>query len=169
MGKLTDLAARHALWLVVLASAGALATALVAQYGFDLQPCVLCVYQRWPYVVAAGLAVLGLVFVPDPRGRALVLALAGLAFAASAAIAGFHVGVEQHWWQGTTACGGGGTPDSLEALRNQILGAPVVRCDDIAWQLFGVSMAGYNFLYAGGLAAASLILAWRRGVREGGA
>jgi len=37
-----------------------------------------------------------------------------------------------------------------------ILAAPIVRCDDIAWSLFGISMAGYNILYSGALGAFAL-------------
>ena len=42
---------RGALALAALASATALAAAFIGQYGLELQPCVLCVYQRWPYVI----------------------------------------------------------------------------------------------------------------------
>jgi disulfide bond formation protein DsbB len=35
----------------------------------------------------------------------------------------------------------------------QILAAPIVRCDDIAWQLAGISMAGWNALLSLALAA----------------
>ncbi len=46
--------------IVVFASLAALVTAYVAQYGFDLQPCVLCLYQRWPYGVAIVIAMLAI-------------------------------------------------------------------------------------------------------------
>ena len=82
---------------------------------------------------------------------------AGLTLLTGAAIAAFHVGVEQHWWQGTAECGAvDGAADSLEALRAQILTAPTVRCDEVPWSLFGISMAGYNFLVSLGLGAGAL-------------
>ena len=41
-------------------------------------------------------------------------------------------------------CGGdgGGTGNALDDIMN----TPLVRCDEPAWTLFGISLAGYNFL-----------------------
>ena len=57
----------------------------------------------------------------------------------------YHAGVEQKWWEGPKTC----TSNSIEGLSandllNQILAAPIVRCDEIAWDLLGISMAGWN-------------------------
>ena len=126
------------------------------QYLGGLQPCTLCLYQRWPWWVAGVLALLALFVVADRRLSRALVALCALSVLIGAGIAFYHVGVEQQWWAGPTACsGGGGTPQTLEKLRAQVLGAPVVRCDEVAWSLFGISMAGYNGLIslATGLAA----------------
>ena len=152
--------------LIVAASAAALAAAFGFQYLGGLDPCVLCVYQRYPYgaTILLGLAA----FVAPPgRPRAMVLWLAAMAFLVGAGIAAFHVGVEQQWWAGLEACAGGasGAPQNLNALMNS-LGRPPARCDEVAWSLFGISMAGYNFLIALGLAAFS-IWAARRAARTG--
>ncbi len=156
---------RNAASLVVTVCVLALGAALVAQYIFDLQPCQLCVYQRWAYVAAgmAGFVALAVFRTPArAAGRATLVGLAALAFAAGAATAGFHVGVEQGWWPGSAACvGAAGTPDSIDQVRQQLMAAPVVRCDEIAWALFGVSMAGWNFLASVVFAAASLFAAAR--------
>jgi disulfide bond formation protein DsbB len=73
---------------------------------------------------------------------------------ATAGIALFHVGVEQKWWEGTSACVGQFAPGmSAEELQQAIQDAPIVRCDVPAWEMFGISMAGYNLLYALALAA----------------
>jgi disulfide bond formation protein DsbB len=148
---------------VLVASLGALATALTAQYWGGLHPCILCLYQRWPYGVAIALALVALLLGRGARGW--VVGLAGLAFLVGAGIAAFHVGVEQGWWQGTAQCGDSGTPNSIEALRAQILAAPVVRCTDIAWQLGGISMAGFNVIASLILAAITLTGA-RRQIRS---
>lgn len=150
---------RLAAALTTALGAGALALAFAAQYLGGLAPCVLCIYQRYPYGVVAGLGILALLL-GGSRGtvRALV-ALAGIALLVNAGIAAFHVGVEQHWWAGTAECGATlGAGLTAEELKAQLMAAPVVRCDEIPWSLFGISMAGYNFLLAlvSGLAA----LAW---------
>ena len=153
--------------LILAASLGALASAMVAEYVFDLPPCPLCVYQRWPYVATALLAALAMATATRGRWPALLVGLAGLVFAGESALAFYHVGVEQGWFEGLAACAGvGETPDTLEALRAQLLeGPPPPRCDEPAWTLFGVSMAGYNVIYAAVFAgfsgAAAVIMAKR--------
>ena len=79
------------------AGVAALAVALVAQYGFGLRPCVLCIAQRVPFVLAALLGLAALTPAAARAQRPLVL-LAGLAFLANTALAVYHVGVEDHWW-----------------------------------------------------------------------
>ena len=76
-----------------------------------------------------------------------------------AAIAAYHVGVERGWFAGLAACAGGaGTPATVDALKAMLLDQPPAPpCDQVQWSLFGVSMAGYNMLYAATLAAISLI------------
>ena len=122
--------------------AALLAGAYLAQYGFGLYPCEMCWWQRYPHFVALALAAAAFV---RPANRALLL-LAALALAVSAAIGAFHAGVEYGWWQGLTACTSaveaGGDP--LEAILN----APLVRCDVAPWSLFGISLAGWNFLFS---------------------
>ena len=145
--------------LLLLASAAVLGTALASQYFGGLQPCILCIYQRLPYAAVIGIATAALFLPTGPRAVALVLA--GLAMLTGTGIAVFHVGVEQHWWQGTAECGAVGSADSLEALRAQVLAAPTVRCDEVPWSLFGISMAGYNVLVSLVLGIASLVAARR--------
>jgi disulfide bond formation protein DsbB len=147
------------------ASIAVLGAALLSQYLGGLQPCELCHWQRYPYVAtavlgasAAALAYMG----GSVRGVGLLIALAGLAFAVGAGIAVYHVGVEQRWWEGAAACGGPVfSATDVESLRRAIMARPVVRCDEVAWSLFGVSMAGYNALVSGALAFGALAAARR--------
>ena len=144
--------------LIVAVSLGALATALASQHWGGLQPCVLCFYQRYAYLGAIAFGLLGLIAGPRTGTRRAAVALAGLAFLTGAAIAAFHVGVEQQWWRGTAECHAPlFDPDaSIEDLRKQLLGLRFVPCDEIRWSLFGISMAGYNVFASLGFAAASL-------------
>lgn len=137
--------------LAGLATLGAVATlgaGFFFQHVIGLVPCELCILQRWPHVAAAALGGAWLL-----TGSRWLLPLAALVLLAGAGIAGYHVGVEQQWWPGPTACSApdfsGLSPrEMLEALRR----APVVRCDEIPWSLFGISMAGYNGLLSLALA-----------------
>lgn len=144
-------------------AAAALAVALIAQYGFDLQPCVLCIWQRWPYLAAIGLGLAAVVLRGRPGAAAALATLAALAVLTSGGIGAFHVGVEQGWWEGTAGCGAAAMPDDLTSLRAQLLAQPIVRCDEVAFSLFGISMAGWNLIYAIGLAGLAGWTLWRTG------
>ncbi len=149
---------------MIAACAAVLGGALLFQYAGGLYPCALCFAQRWPYYFAIGLAVLALSLTGDPGARDTVRALflvIALVFVGGATLAGYHVGVEQQWWPGTNACGGGLNARglSLEELRKRLLDQPIVRCDRPAWTLFGISLAGFNVAISLGLAALSAALA----------
>ena len=154
--------------LVVLVSVGALAAAYVAQYGFGLEPCVLCLYQRYVYMTAGAVGLAGIVLAATPAVGRWALRAAGLVFLLGAAVAVFQVGVEQHWWRGTAACHAPvfDPSASVDQLREAMLDTSFVPCDVVAWSLFGISMAGYNGLVSLALAAASFWAAGRLG-REG--
>jgi disulfide bond formation protein DsbB len=155
-----------ALLLLALASAAALGVALISQYVFGLQPCVLCVYQRWPLLAVAVLgAGAALLFGRQPHGTAVLVALvtALLLLLLDAGIAGYHVGVEQGWWTGTAECTGpAGQARTLAELKAQIMATPIVRCDEVAFSLFGISMAGYNLIFCLALAGYAGATIWRR-------
>ena len=132
--------------------------ALGFQYLGDLAPCPLCVWQRYALIAAMMLA-LGSALAMDNTAR-VMLFLAGVAFVTSAGIGGFQVGVEHGWWQGSQACTGGQpTPATLDQLMAQVQGKPPARCDEVAWSLFGISLAGYNFLISLALAAVASVRA----------
>ena len=152
----SQLPARAVAMLAFAAGAGALIGALIAEHGFGLRPCILCYWQRYAHLAAAALALVALLF-PQRLPR-LSLGAAGLAFLASAGIAGFHVGVEQRWWQGTASCHSPAfDPNAgIEELEQMLLATDFVPCDEVAWSLFGISMAGYNLLYS--LGAGCLLL-----------
>ncbi|MXO65695.1 disulfide bond formation protein B [Altererythrobacter endophyticus] len=131
-----------------------LAGAYIGQYGFGLYPCEMCWWQRYPHFAAVILGIMGTFVAP----RRLWIAFAALAIMASGVIGGFHAGVEYGWWQGPTACSNltAGAADPLQA----IMTAPLVRCDQVAWSLFGISLAGWNFIVSllSGLAIFSLLM-----------
>ncbi len=143
--------------IAAFGSAALLAGAFGFQYIGGLWPCTLCIWQRWPHAAAIVFAALGL-----SLPHRIWPILGGVAALTTAAVALFHVGVEQAWWEGLATC----TADtmgnvSLDDLLNTdvTVGAPV-RCDAIAWQMFGISMAGWN-----GLVSLVLAAVWFRSAR----
>lgn len=146
---------------LVFISLGTLGFVLFTQYGLGLRPCVLCVYQRIPYVVIIALGLLA--YALPPQKALWFILLAALALVVESGIAGFHIGVEQHWWEGTAHCSGQipGANATIEELRAAILNAPITRCDQITAQFLGISMATYNFFYSLALAGLTFT-AWKK-------
>lgn len=156
-------AERMARLLALGVPAALLGGAYVSQYGFGLYPCEMCWWQRYPHFAAVAIALLG-IFAPAPVGRRLAM-LAALAIGISGLIGAYHAGVEYGWWEGVTACTstaatGGGDP--LDAIMN----APIIRCDEAQWTLFGISLAGFNFLISTAGAGIIWLLLGRSG-RQG--
>jgi len=160
LAALDALSAGRLALLAGLAGAAALAGALASQHLGGLRPCALCYGQRYPYWIALGLG-LAAPLLPAAGARAL-LALVGGLLAGNASLALYHVGVEQKWWESfLAACtggGGAGRAQSVDALLAQLQATPIVRCDAVPISVLGLSMAGWNAVYAAALAA--LVLAW---------
>jgi disulfide bond formation protein DsbB len=153
-------------WIATALAFSALCVAWLAQYGGGLAPCELCMLQRYGYWVAIVIGLVAIFFSRKPKPRKLWLNLMGLAFLVVTGIAIFHVGVEQGWWQGTAACvGTASAGQSVDDLTAAINNAPVTRCDEAAFEMFGISMAGYDALYAFALAIFAFWGAAKRGYR----
>ena len=144
---LTYLTRRNLILAATLGSAAMLLAAWGFQYLGGLAPCKLCYWQRYPYMAAVPVGLLALAL------PGIALPLLGAATAAGTSAVGlYHTGVERGWWQGPDTCTsgpiGGLSPDQL---LDQIMAAPLVRCDEIAWEFLRLSMASWNALAALGL------------------
>jgi disulfide bond formation protein DsbB len=148
------------LWplLTALASAAMLAAAhLYFQRFLGLAPCALCLDQRnWHWAVLGVSLVLFLVTRWKPGLLRWAIMLIGLVLLGSAAMGAYHDAVEQHWviaqCDARLNAGEIGTIDfSAELI--------VPRCDEIAWSLFGISMASYNAIISLLLALSSFVVA----------
>lgn len=146
---------------VVAVSLGALAVAFLSQWEGGLLPCVLCVWQRWAYGAALGFGLAALALHRREAPRRIALGFAALAFLAVAAIAFYHVGVEQAWWQGAETCQGAGITSGMnrDDIKFAILNAPTVSCNDVPWSLWGLSIAGFNVIFSLLFAAATTVFA----------
>ena len=132
-----------------------LGTALIAEHVYNLDPCILCIYQRIPFAIAALLSLLGLILSYSPDRMKMVaglIFLSALCFLADSIIAAYHTGVERHWWasflEGCTV-DFGDSNDLLAMIEN----TQAVRCDEIPWAdpFIGLSMANYNAVMSFGL------------------
>src|SRR5262249_2795121 len=130
--------------------------ALILQYGLGLQPCPLCLEQRYAYYFAIPLPLT--VLVGDQVGasrKVLVAALVAIALGMlwNASLGVYHSGIGWKWWAGPQECTGAlGDLGSTGGLLNKLESITLVRCDEAAWRFLGLSLAGYNALISLALA-----------------
>ncbi len=161
-----DVHASRAAGLILLIAAATIAGAWIFQ-AFGIAPCELCLSERIPYYVGVPVAAATLVFALR-ESKALMLAgfiALFLIFAFSAGFGIYHAGVEWHFWEGPTACTGSTMTKAatMQDFMNQLRTVKVVRCDDVAIRILGLSLAGWNALIS---AALAIMAIW--GVRKVG-
>jgi len=149
--------------VAILLPVALLGGALVSQYVGGLYPCEMCMWQRYAHLGAI-FAALGAIVLRGTQGMSATFTmLAALVLLTSGLIGGFHAGVEYGWWEGFTTCSTSARPAG-QSMLDAIMAAPLVRCDVSPWDLFGISLAGFNALFsiAGALAVFLFIRKWSR-------
>lgn len=137
--------------LLLIGSIIPLGGALISQYGFGLNPCEMCIFQRIPYAL---IALLGFLALLKPTLCRLLLKIGIILWVIDAALAAYHTAIEQGWVESVTGCTAGNAGDgSIEALRAAILNSPLVSCADVAFYFMGLSMASWNIITTLTLAA----------------
>lgn len=125
-------------------------------------PCALCLDQRevhWAALALAGVGLIASRFQGTERWLAAGLGALTVAYLFSTGLAGYHAGVEWDFWEGPSACAGGRGNAPLEMPVDgffESLNEPssvTVSCDEAAWRMMGISMAGYNALISLAMAA----------------
>ena len=134
---------RQALLFSGIISFTLLASAISLEFFYDLAPCKLCIWQRWPHVIIVVVMLLGL---SGPK-KTWILLLISLSAIVTGSIGFHHTGIEQGWWSGPTGCSSQfGSETNISTLTKLLLETPVVKCDEIVWSLFNISMASWNSL-----------------------
>jgi disulfide bond formation protein DsbB len=149
-----------AAYVIAAASVGALAFAFVMQFGFGIEPCELCLWQRAPFAATAVVALIAAFVRPFERYMWLLLGLCAALFLASTGLAVFHSGVERHWWVWHSGCTALNIDaDSVEEILQKLQHTPVARCDQIGWAFLGLSMANWNIPFSLALTLFSAVAA----------
>jgi disulfide bond formation protein DsbB len=131
-------------FIAILGSALLLLGALGFQYLGDLPPCKLCYWQRYPHILAI---IFGVIYYYTAI-PAIVVFPAVAAFS-SAGVGAYHFGIEKELWPGPNTCSSGNLNNiSTDALIEQIMSAPITKCDEVLWSFFNISMAGWNTIFS---------------------
>ena len=136
--------------LVLVIATATIAGAWYFQLVLGLQPCPMCLEQRYAYYLAIPLAALTALAAGQNAPRRLLtcgLAVLALATLGNAVFGAYHAGVEWKFWAGPADCTG--PVDSLGSagsLLDRLDTVKVVMCDQVQWSFLGISLAGYNAL-----------------------
>ncbi len=155
---MTFLARLRPIWpLVTLFGSGVLLAGAHAFQRFGgLAPCPLCLDQRnWHWAVVAVSIALFVVLRIAPQFSRWAAATVGLVLLGAAGMAFYHVAVEQGWV--IAQCDARINLDDLAFDTTGEVNVP--KCDQIAWSMFGISMAGWNGIISLSLALASFVVA----------
>ena len=168
MPRMTRIPTRLAAAILAVAAFVALGAAFSAEWWGGLVPCALCLVERWPYRVAIGFGVLG-VLLPPMLGR-VAIAGALLAGLFAVATAGTHVGVEFGWWPSPLPeCAAPQFEQGSIAERLKSMPArPSKPCDDAVYPVEAIplSFAQAGFIYALLFSAGAAWLLAHSGRRE---
>jgi disulfide bond formation protein DsbB len=140
--------------LILAAAVFGLAGAWTFQW-LGYEPCELCLKERTAFYAALPIATAAIFLARNARPAYARAALALLAaiFAANAALAFYHAGVEWKLWAGPADCTGAfAQPATMEEFRRQLQHVHVVRCDEPALKLLGLSLAFWDFVLSSLLA-----------------
>jgi len=143
---------------IFLICVGALSTAYFVEYVIGIDPCILCLYQRIPYVAAGLFAVFAMIGKPGSFTQQMALLGCTIAFLIGMSLAVYHFGVEEGFWQ--ASCSGAQSMDlNFDDLKASIMAEPLKACDTKDWVMLGLSITVYNTvasLFLAGLSFTSL-------------
>lgn len=144
-----------------LVCAALMAAALYFQYGMNLEPCPLCIFQR-VFVIVTGLILLvGALHNPGRLGRRIYGGLTALTATLGAAVAGRHVWIENLPFDQQPGCGYSlndmlETFPLLKTLKLVLAGSG--GCGQVAWSFLGLSMPSWTLIFFIGFTGLGLLL-----------
>ena len=123
-----------------------LISAFIIEFALGHEPCKLCIYQRIPYFLS--IILIGLIFFIKKLEKITLLTLS-LVFFISFVLAFYHFGIEQGFFQETTAC----FTDNLqnELTKEQILEKlkqSNISCKNVSFKVLGLSLASINSIFS---------------------
>ena len=122
-----------------------LISAFYLEYFHGALPCDLCITQRWFHgaIIAYSLVIIFILNKTSISKKLLLLG--GTILWLSSSIAGlYHFGIEMNFWTGPDGCSSNidFSKDTLKYLLNK---SPI-KCDEVMFSIFGLSLAGWNAL-----------------------
>ena len=135
----------------------------VLQYFFGMAPCDMCINERYPYFIVI---ILGTVSYRIKSNTKVVEIVTNLIFAIIYFIgliySVYHVGIEKKYWIGSSNCSSEINALDIETLSSQLMGMPIIRCDEPTFLFNFISIAELNSIAMGILLIFSLIVLYKK-------
>ena len=134
------------LFIILIFISFILVSAFIIEYGFDHQPCKLCLYERIPYFLSI-LLITKIFFI---RGHEkIILLILSIVFVISSMLAFYHFGIEQGFFNESLACTTENSSENLskEEVLEQ-LKQNTVGCKDVSFRILGFSLAAINTIFS---------------------
>ncbi len=116
--------------------------ALYIEYILGYEACNLCLYQRIPFLVAIFVSFIGYNYSKNDK----ILILIIIIFSISFFISGYHYGIENNIFDEFSGCVNNSLNITNKAELLKSLNNNIPSCKDVNFKLFGISLAGINFL-----------------------
>ena len=121
-------------------------SALIIQYWLGHEPCKLCFYERIPYFLSILLLIKILFFKKYEKISLLILSLL---FVSSTALAFYHYGIEQGFFNESLVCK---IEDLSKILSKEQLVEQLkqnsVSCKNVSFKILGLSLATINTIFS---------------------
>ena len=128
--------------LIILLCLTSICYAFFVEYILGYKPCILCKYQRVPYVLGL---IIGLFGFFKPLNTKMCIYVF-LTFLISMTLSGYHVGIEQELYQSIFNCSGDNLSILEEGKLLESLNVINPDCRNVNFAIFGVSLATINFV-----------------------
>jgi len=116
--------------------------ALYVENILGYKACKLCLYQRIPFLVAIFFSFIGYNYSKNDK----ILIFIIIIFSTSFFISGYHYGIENNIFDEFSGCVNNSLNITNKAELLKSLNNNIPSCKDVNFKLFGISLAGINFL-----------------------
>ena len=122
-----------------------LISAFYLEYFHGALPCDLCITQRWFHGAIIAYSLIIILILNKNLISKKILILGGAILWLSSSLAGlYHFGIEMNFWTGPDGCSS--NIDFSKDTLTYLMGKSTIKCDEVMFEIFGLSLAGWNAL-----------------------
>ena len=122
-----------------------LTSAFYLEYFHGALPCDLCITQRWFHGAIIAYSFI-IIFIINKTlvSKKLLLLGGAILWLISSAAGLYHFGIEMNFWTGPDGCSS--NIDFSKDTLTYLLNKSPIKCDEVMFEILGLSLAGWNAL-----------------------